>query len=150
MMNSAKEINGYLESTTALDRGFYLLQVVGNRAGRAHRSTIADVLWLRSCHRFKLESMTTGRHTRSTRPESAAPFCVPRLIPIEIRGQIVGSLFRSPLLRMEFAGVNSRIVRWGWVVEMGGRAAWCAHPLENARPVSQKESQWAVSGSEGA
>ena len=30
---------------------------------------------------------------------------------------------------------NSRVEgRWGWVAEMGGRGAWCAHPLEKSAP----------------
>jgi hypothetical protein len=63
-----------IESTMALNRKFYLLQVVGNRTGRAHRCTIADVLWLRSYHCLKLGSMTIGRHVGSTTPEIVAPY----------------------------------------------------------------------------
>jgi tetratricopeptide (TPR) repeat protein len=63
-----------IESTRALNRRFYLLQVVENRTGRAHRCMIADVLWLRSCHCLKLGSMTIGRHAGSTTPEIVAPY----------------------------------------------------------------------------
>ena len=55
-----------------------------------------------------------------------------RVYPIEPRGQMTYYLPPSPLLRLGYSGVNSRNVRWGWVAEMNGCAAGCAHLLEKS------------------